>query len=370
MRRRWDVVVVGGGLAGLAAARALDDLDVRVLEREAAPGGRVMTRVHDGVEYELGAIFPPTPTASDAPSIAIHQGGRLGRGASVPACLDALGIPDAANACAAWARGDVVAPAVRRALDACFHVIHPGPIVAALPERRADALQRFPVTRRPGGNGALVDGLVGPSLVTGVEVTAIDDGPDGVRLAVRGRSALHARAVVCAVPAPTARALGVATPPVDFAPGAVVVVAVDDAMAEPWSYCVTPDHPCSAVVQHVVPARGVRVLHVYYAGALTTPPIEDALAALRDIGATRVTTPVFTDARHWPMLGPIVDERAYGARDPHALQPSPHVVLAGDWTFGDARTDLPYGMAAAILSGRAAARRLRPLLEATTCDRR
>ncbi len=360
-----DVVVVGGGLAGLAAARELEGLDVRVLEREAEPGGRVCTRSHGGIEYELGAVFPPTPAASDSADIAVHLDGRLARGVSVPACLGV-----ASDACAAWVRGDAVAPTVRRALDACFHVIHPGPVDATLPERRVDALQRFSVARRPGGNGALVDGMVGPSLVPDAEVTAIGDGPDGVRVDVRGRPSLQARAVVCAVPAPVARALGVATPPVEFAPGAVVVVAVDDAMDDPWSYCVTPDHPSSAIVQHLVPERGLRVLHVYYAGATATPSVDDTLGVLRDVGATRVTSPVFTDARHWPMLGPIIDERAYGTRSPDALRPSPHVFLAGDWTFGSARTDLPYGMAAAILSGRLAARRLRATLEAATCDRR
>lgn len=51
-----DVIVVGAGMAGLAAALALVDagLRVRVLEREEAPGGRVRSDVVDGFTIDRG----------------------------------------------------------------------------------------------------------------------------------------------------------------------------------------------------------------------------------------------------------------------------------------------------------------------------
>jgi phytoene dehydrogenase-like protein len=56
-----DVVVIGAGVAGLAAARALSDAGrrVRVLEARDRIGGRVFTQRPDGlpVAVELGAEF-------------------------------------------------------------------------------------------------------------------------------------------------------------------------------------------------------------------------------------------------------------------------------------------------------------------------
>ena len=56
-----DVVIIGGGAAGLAAARALHDAHLRVVVLEARPriGGRVFTRRVPGLALpvELGAEF-------------------------------------------------------------------------------------------------------------------------------------------------------------------------------------------------------------------------------------------------------------------------------------------------------------------------
>ena len=53
------VVVIGAGVAGLACARALQDagVPVRVLERAAAPGGRLGGDVLDGRPVDLGAAY-------------------------------------------------------------------------------------------------------------------------------------------------------------------------------------------------------------------------------------------------------------------------------------------------------------------------
>lgn len=381
MRKRWDVVVVGAGLAGLAAARELVGFDVCVLERDAEAGGRVRTRRRHGVDYELGAVlaYPaalapadpaPAPAELDPAPMAIHLGGRTVLGEHVAACLDALGVADASSACAAWVRGGSVPADVRRTLDAAFHLIHPAAADDSLLERRVDALRRYPVERRAGGNGGLVERLAPAALLTDVAATTLEDGPTGVRIALHGMPALEAHAAICAVPAPVARDLGIATP-VRFAAGSVVVVAVDDVAADAWAYAITPDHACSAVIRHRVPEHGLRLLHAYFVGdaarrlaaGTDDEAIGETLDILRALGATRRDVPCFADVRHWPLVGPVIDEAGYGRRDAGAVQPSPHVVLAGDWTFGHGRTDLPYGMAAAILSGRVAGRRVRRWLD-------
>src|ERR1700753_2953964 len=59
MKNDSQVLVIGAGMAGLAAARALAErgVQVTVLEARERVGGRVLTRHADGATVELGAEF-------------------------------------------------------------------------------------------------------------------------------------------------------------------------------------------------------------------------------------------------------------------------------------------------------------------------
>ena len=87
-----DVVVCGAGIAGLAAARALGDLDVVVLEADSRVGGRLRSERRDGVWLNFGGhVFAGAGSASDrliraagveAPAVpgrlaAVELGGRV-----------------------------------------------------------------------------------------------------------------------------------------------------------------------------------------------------------------------------------------------------------------------------------------------------
>ena len=52
---RHDVIVVGAGIAGLAAAWDLRDLDVVVLEATDRPGGRIRSHERGPIWLNLGA---------------------------------------------------------------------------------------------------------------------------------------------------------------------------------------------------------------------------------------------------------------------------------------------------------------------------
>jgi protoporphyrinogen oxidase len=52
-----DVVIVGGGISGLAAAYRLQQRDFLLLEKEPHWGGNAYSMEHDGVEYATGSAF-------------------------------------------------------------------------------------------------------------------------------------------------------------------------------------------------------------------------------------------------------------------------------------------------------------------------
>jgi phytoene dehydrogenase-like protein len=128
MAERADVVVVGAGLAGLAAARRLTAAGrpVVLLEAGDAPGGRVRTDRHDGLLLDRGfQVFNPSyPEARQildlgalqlrrfAPGIAVRHGARLTLLADPRRCPQRLigavtgpGSPAEKLALARWALG-------------------------------------------------------------------------------------------------------------------------------------------------------------------------------------------------------------------------------------------------------------------------
>jgi protoporphyrinogen/coproporphyrinogen III oxidase len=57
MNDTYDVIIVGGGISGLAAAYTLQDSRILVLERENRMGGRLLSGKWDMYHYNLGAQF-------------------------------------------------------------------------------------------------------------------------------------------------------------------------------------------------------------------------------------------------------------------------------------------------------------------------
>lgn len=74
--RELDVVIVGGGIAGLAAARQLDRAGVRdfvVLELESVVGGTARSGERDGWRFPWGAHYLPLPHPENRPLVELLE---------------------------------------------------------------------------------------------------------------------------------------------------------------------------------------------------------------------------------------------------------------------------------------------------------
>ena len=223
-------VVIGAGLAGLAAAEALDaaGVEVTVLEARDRVGGRVWSqRLANGAVIERGAEFvtegyqlvPETAErlglrlapmgtsfsrrlphggigvddatlARDVAAVAAAVAAGLGRGRSVAALLDSLPLDAGA-----------------RELIACRIQVtyaHPASRIAAAAVRDVAHLFEPDEARRiDGGNGLLAERLVRGRLLTSTPAASVAATAAGYR--VNGE--LEADAVVVAVPAPATAAI-------------------------------------------------------------------------------------------------------------------------------------------------------------------
>ncbi|MCX9012978.1 MAG: FAD-dependent oxidoreductase [Candidatus Methanoperedens sp.] len=398
-----DVIIVGAGLAGLYAAYALRDKDIIVLEQKTNAGGRVLTREKMGVSYEIGAVFAieptslpigiaPPPLIEEYGMIGVCSKGRTWFGESVVECLEKIDfrnneieeITAFVNGCAY----DIfdLSPSSYELLNAFFQLIHPGEIGEYIPQRRLDAFQVFQMGHYETGNGALIAGLIegiSSRLRCGVRVLSIDDQGRNVVVTVNeGGQITHlsAKAVICSIPAHEAsRVIARAESPsrlfldgIRYGTGSLCVLAIPGNLIPEFSYIATPDLATSTVVRQKTAVDGLVLLYFYFMGIKSVPVrkfhakemVKIALQTLDALGFGnfRGEQIKFADHHHWDMISPIISEESYGAWDIEKIHPSQRVFLAGDYTHVDSHHLMPYGMSAAISSGKRAAEQVQHLL--------
>jgi len=377
---RYDAIVIGAGMAGLAAAHALSDRSVLLIEREARLGGRVLTVEQASGLVDLGACFAfnvallpagapaPRESSEERGAIGVHYAGKLVFADTADALLSQL---------PSTARGAV--------LRSLFHQIHPGELAEYEESRRSDALFDFFPDHWAERNGALVSAYeraLKARVERGCSVTRLDERAREVVVEYENgttRRVAAARAVIVATDACVARSLVVPSDPacaqflhaVRYARYTVVAFRLEGVTLEPdFRFIVTPDAKLSLVMQQSPSDRSSRALLAYYADrasqfadtlddAALTEHTRQELMQLGVAGLDVRQAPA--TVKRWAISGTILSAEYAALKRAEFARPTRRVFLAGDYLA------LPpgwgYGLDDAVASGRATGALLQRALE-------
>ncbi|HKO94053.1 MAG TPA: FAD-dependent oxidoreductase [Polyangiaceae bacterium] len=366
---RFDVVVVGSGVAGLTVARLLAPRRVLVVERDTRLGGRVLTLERPWGALDLGACFAfrpeLLPAGAPLPTERCDERGPVGALVRDQLVFDAS------------SRGLLakLEPTERASVEAAlFHQIHPGAPGAYSAERRGDALLDWYPDHWQSGNGALVRGWaegLDADVWLGANVTEIREQTHEVvvRLERKGStSEVTARAVVVATPASTALALVRARAALcreflaatRYGRYTVVAFELEGAAFEPdFRFIVTPGLQLTLVMQQASRDRRHRALLCYYddeacqrIDALSDAALVDAtrreLEPLSRLGVALVDAR--TTVQRWQLSGTVLGEQRVALYRSEHARATPRVFLAGDYLAST--PGWGYGLDDAVSSGK------------------
>ncbi|WP_147127640.1 flavin monoamine oxidase family protein [Shimia ponticola] len=395
---KTDVLIIGAGVSGLAAASQIEGSAKIVLEASDRVGGRVMTTDIDGMPFELGAtigyateglpeFLEPSPFVRADGAVGLLSKGAKAFHETPLESLRALlqERPDAeldrvvAAATTAEAKElrqailDLSDPVSRQTVNDLFSSMHPGELEAYSPRVVLDAFHRFYPSYHEGGNGELTAQMVARCDVLinhrAESLTRQGDGWSVMVVGPDGPAEFRCERLVLATDANTAAALlspifpelSSALATVTYGPFSVVGFGFKEPKMPGVSYAYTPELRPSAVGQRI--GKNGTPAHVgflfsgakakWIQGVDEQTAREVCLEALSLVAGTTVHDSEITSSaiQHWPLGGTVLSNSLFLAN-----WPSQAFAQAGLYLAGDYCAPMGYGIASAMKAGTAAAK--------------
>jgi len=171
--KTYDVVIVGGGLSGLSAAYELGDYDTIIIEKEDYPGGRVLTKSQQGINYDMGAIFGYIPQVIpfkfesstfyiEQEPVAIYYNSEIYYGSSPSECINNMDLQQKdLTEILDFKEGKITSSELSESnytiLNSFFRVIHSGDLNEYIPIRQKDCFYYWNSGYYEKGNNELVE---------------------------------------------------------------------------------------------------------------------------------------------------------------------------------------------------------------------
>lgn len=398
----YDAVIVGGGLAGLAAATRLRQYRVLLLEKENRIGGRVLTFQHGNHHFDVGACFAFGGTSlieqdshhkyqliQEEDDVGIFINGVVYFDSKVTkACKQIPVSATQSEELISFARSKVDCNALSSSsyelVNYLFKVINPGDLSQYSSSLNKYVFANFDLSHWAPGNQVATDlclSQLTADIVSNTTVTKVEDHGTSVKvhsLSEGRESAISTRAAIVATPGIIAKeiietsdnACARLLESVRYGAFTVVALVYEKATILPFRYISCVDTDLSTVIQQASADKTTTALLAYYddrasqeiahldASEILAKAVED-LGQL-SIGVEKEPTVLRSEIKRWKFGGTILTDEMLAARSPFANQASKRVFLAGDYTWP---ADLSYGMIDAVKSGLAAGELLKRSIE-------
>ena len=387
----YDVIVVGGGMAGLSATKILNSEKVLLLEKSNIVGGRVRTANYQNkYYYDLGAVFQldtsynitrenQFESISENDSIALYYKDKLYFGKEPIECLKQIKEIDQEKLIALYNKKEFEVNAIDSALYHFLNInikaVFPGALKNYNKYISGFSWVRYNSSHFKNGNEVVNQYFLNKNksvVQLNTEVISVLDNGEKVRIVVKKNEkidTLYSKKVIVATPSYVAKNIidSIAEPCLSFLNGvkyagyySIAVGVKKQNILPKVSYLMPMNTGFSSILQQKTEDKDFMIFQLYIAEEDFNQFIDSidmkkkSIAVLKKIWSIQEDEVAFYDAYYWKSAGVLVNNHYEKSWNESVFSPSKNIYLAGDYCNIDF---MPYGMIPAILSGERAARK-------------